>query len=169
MEFSPVENNDRLSKALNNVSMLSFVEFTAPSSLDSSPMFGTLSIMEHGKLPFMITMIKCEGEPDWLDVSIPISKIEEIFSIQYPLSFVNNACLEGLHQCLTMLAETVYVQSPFQFAMLGHEITGLTDHQSISIENYEHVTFILPRTFQTKLGVNQPLQSQLQHLHIINV
>lgn len=109
------------------------------------------------ELPCMITVTRIEGESDWLDISIPQAVLEKRFRYRYPLTIEENHWLMAIHEIYEDLAESIYLKSPFDLAMIGEEITAETTQKELTVEfmeNKEYIIFILPNRLVDRLGMN---------------
>ena len=96
------------------------------------------------------------GESDWLDISIPQAAFEKFFPCQYPLTTELNPWLKKINEVYARLAETIYRKSPFDFAMIGEEISGETNQEEITLgvmQNKPYMTCILPSPLSDRLGL----------------
>ncbi|MDN7245660.1 hypothetical protein [Planococcus shenhongbingii] len=121
--------------------------------------YGSLSLHNSTKeeLPCLITIIRVNGESDWLDISIPQAAFEKVFPYRYPLTTELNPWLEKINDVYVRLAESIYHKSPFDFAMIGEEISGETNQEEITIElmqNKPYMTCVLPSPLLDRLGLN---------------
>ncbi|MEI5906157.1 hypothetical protein WAK64_03610 [Bacillus spongiae] len=128
--------------------------------------YGTLSFSnsKDGELPCVITIIRVDGESDWLDIAIPQASYEEIFPCKYPLTVELNPWLKEINTLYTQLAEIIYCNSPFDLAMIGEEVSGYTNQEEITHEDVQNITCILPSYLQDRLklkGKGKELSNQL--------
>lgn len=122
--------------------------------------YGTLILFEstNEELPCMISVIRIEGESDWLDISIPQAAFEKVFSCRYPLTTELNPWLEEINDVFARLAEAIYLKSPFDFAMVGDEISGEANQEELTLElmkNKTYMTCILPTPLLDRLRLNE--------------
>lgn len=115
--------------------------------------YGTISMTDGKTLPSLISLIRVEGESDWLDLSIPQSTLQQFYPCQYPLTKKLNPWLAEVDEILIKLAETIFYQSPFEIAMIGEEISGYKNEEEFTLEDVKKVTSILPITLQNRLGI----------------
>ena len=116
--------------------------------------YGTLSLSKDHELPCEISVIRIRGESDWLDISIPQGILEETFPYTYPLTLEENPWLSGVIEMYAKLAESIFQRAPFNLAMIGEEVSGYANEASLSIDDVENLTLILPLHLQTKLRLN---------------
>ncbi|KYG34337.1 hypothetical protein [Alkalihalobacillus trypoxylicola] len=119
--------------------------------------YGTLSLSNSKEevLPCAITVIRVEGESDWLDIAIPQAAIEKRFPYKYPLTIELNPWLKKVNERYTQLAELIYCSSPFDLAIIGEEISGHTNQENITYEVMKNITCILPIHLQDRFGVKE--------------
>jgi hypothetical protein len=106
----------------------------------------------------MISVIRIAGESDWVDISIPQAAFEKVFPCRYPLTTELNPWLEEINDVFARLAEAIYLKSPFDFAMVGDEISGETNHEELTLElmkNKTYMTCILPTPLLDRLRLNE--------------
>ncbi|MEO2073789.1 MAG: hypothetical protein ABGX20_00010 [Bacillus sp. (in: firmicutes)] len=182
IEFHPVGNNDRLNKALNALQSFKLFrglwkerqDFQAgsislPINIDDnsvSQFYGTLIMTDGNTLPCLISLIRIEGESDWLDISIPQASFEKFYPYKYPLAKELNPWLIKVDETLIRLAETIFSHSPFELAMIGEEISGYTNQGQISFEDVGKINCILPAHLQKHLGIKEKgkeLTNQLRY------
>ena len=120
-------------------------------------LYGTLTLtLSHSielELPCLVTVVRVDGKSDWLDVAIPQAAFEKIFPYKYPLTLELNPWLQGINELYTQLAEIIYCGSPFDFAMIGEEISGYTNQEDLTDEVVQSLTCILPCHLRDRLGL----------------
>lgn len=63
------------------------------------------------------------------------------------------------------IAETIYNDTHFELAMIGEEISGITNQKEMTLEDIEKITCILPVHLQKRLGIEgkgETLSKQLR-------
>lgn len=63
------------------------------------------------------------------------------------------------------IAETIYNDSHFELAMIGEEVSGITNQKEMTLEDIEKITCILPVHLQKRLGIEgkgETLSKQLR-------
>jgi hypothetical protein len=180
IEYHPVGNNKRLNQALialQNFELFNGLwkerqDFQSDSIslpiniLDDSvnQLFGTLIMSGENTLPCLISVIRIDGESDWLDISIPQVTLENFYSCKYPLTKEFNPWLAKVDEIFIRIAKTIFNHSPFELAMLGEEVSGYTNQEKITLEDVGKVTCILPIGLQKRLGIEKgkELSSQIR-------
>jgi hypothetical protein len=90
---------------------------------------------------------------DWLILGIPMGMLERVFHIVYPPADVspspeNNAWMQELDRVLLELALTIYKTSPFNLAIIGHEVSGEAYQNGLTAEVFDvvsqYASFVLP-------------------------
>jgi hypothetical protein len=169
IEFNPAGDNKRLNQAL--IALQNFKLFNGlwkerqdfqshsislPINIDEdsvSQFYGTVSMTDGYTLPCLISLIRVEGESDWLDLSIPQATLEQFYPYKYPLTKKINPWLAKVDEILISIAETIFNHSPFELAMIGEEISGYKNQEEITLEDVKKITSILPIRLQKRLGI----------------
>lgn len=115
--------------------------------------YGILSLDYSDASPCLVSIIRINGESDWLDISIPQSYLEKKYDLEYPLSKGYNPTLRQVDELFIKLAETIYNKAPFDLAMIGEEVSGYTTQENITAHCLDKITCILPMELQHRLGV----------------
>ena len=171
IEFHPVGNDKRLNGALTSLEKSKVINgiwkeredykknpVSLPVEIEEDSVnqyFTTLLISDGNTLPCAITVIRIDGESDWLDISIPQTAFEKAYPYKYPLTENLNPWLNGVDETFIKLAETIYNQSPFDLAMIGEEISGSTNQEAITSELLAKSIFILPIGLQKRLKTQE--------------
>lgn len=183
IEYHPFGNNKKVNEALTALCESSYFNgiweekkdyqkesISLPITIEednSNSFYGMLSLSNSNEdeLPCIITIIRVSGESDWLDIAIPQSALEAIFSYIYPLTTELNPWLKQIDEMYTELAEVIYRNAPFDLAMVGEEISGYTNQEKITYEVMQNMTSILPSQLQDRLGLKgkgEELSNQLR-------
>jgi hypothetical protein len=181
IECHPAGDNKRINQAL--IALQNFKLFNGlwkerqdfqshsislPINIDEDSVrqfYGTVSMTDGNTLPCLISVIRVEGESDWLDVSIPQVTLEQLYPYKYPLTKELNPWLAKVDEIFIRIAETIFNHSPFEIAMIGEEISGYKNQEEITFEDVEKITSILPIRLQKRLGIQEKgkeLTSQLR-------
>ncbi|MEK4538374.1 hypothetical protein NST21_24020 [Peribacillus sp. FSL K6-1552] len=171
IEFHPVGDNKRLNDALVSLQKNKFFNgiwkerqdfqthsISLPIKIEDDSVnhfYGTLFISDGNTLPCAITIVRIDGESDWLDISIPQAIFEQIYPYKYPLTKELNPWLNKVDEIFIKIAENIYNQSSFVLAMIGEEISGDTNQENITAEYLEKTTCILPIHLQNRLEVQE--------------
>lgn len=120
--------------------------------------YGTIFLLNstEEELPCLVTIVRVNGESDWLDISIPLAAVEKFFPCHYPLTTDLNPWLKKINEVYAKIAETIYRKSFFDFAMIGDEISGEANQEEITIglmQNKPYMTCILPSPLADRLGL----------------
>ncbi|PLT30642.1 hypothetical protein [Peribacillus deserti] len=180
IEYHPFGNNKRVNEALTALCKSDYFNgfwedkkdyqkksISLPINIEEDSVtqfYGTLSLSnsKEGELPCVITVIRVDGESDWLDIAIPQAALEKRFPYKYPLTIELNPWLKKINARYTQLAEIIYCSSPFDLAMIGEEITGYTNQEEITYEVVQNIICILPSHLQDRLGLKgKGLSNQL--------
>lgn len=171
IEYHPFGNDNRINEALNALVESSFFNgmreekkdhqkqaIILPLTIEEESVtsfYGTLSLSNSNQdqLPCMVSVIRVNGESDWVDLSIPESAFERVFPYKSPLTNELNPWLSNINEVYAQLAEVVYHHSPFDFAMIGEEISGETNQEEITPELMRNMICILPRPLLERLGL----------------
>ncbi|MCM3585855.1 hypothetical protein M3182_08875 [Mesobacillus maritimus] len=167
IEFHPAGNDQRLNEALTALQLSDFVSdlydqqmkpVRFPISIEPSSIYsfyGMLTLSDVVTLPCLISIIRTDEESDWLDFSFPLASFEKNFLLKYPLTKELNLWLGEVDKLFIKLAEFIYKQSPFDFAMIGEEISGYTDQENLKVDCLDTITCLLPFELQRRLGVQK--------------
>ncbi|PFH82609.1 hypothetical protein [Bacillus sp. AFS088145] len=128
------------------------INFEKDGSVDQ--FYGTVADLKGNIFPCLISIIRIEGESDWIDISIPFGIFEENYNCNYPLIKESNLWLKDIDKMFTTITELIFSHSPFDIAMIGEEITGRTNSQEITLVDINNITCILPIQLQIKLGLH---------------
>lgn len=181
MEYHPSGNNKRLEGALSALCKCELFSglweekkdlyqdtLTLPITIkDVNQMYGVLSLSSGEEFPCMVSVIRVEGESDWLDIAIPQAFFEKYYPYQYPLTRRLNPWLEKVDETYTKLAEFIFGESPFDFAMIGEEISGYTNLQELTGDTLKNMITILPVQLQERLGVRKQGRQLSNGLRVI--
>lgn len=129
---------------------------TLPITFDEGSvhqLYGMVSLFGGHTLPCLISLIKVQGESDWVDLSIPQATLEQFYSYKYPLTKKLNPWLAKVDEIFIKIAETIFNHSPFALAMIGEEISGYKNQAEITLEDVKEITSILPIRVQKRLGI----------------
>lgn len=171
IEFHPAGNDKRLNDALTSLVKSKVINgiwkerenyqknpVSLPIDIEEDSVnqyYGTLPISDGNTLPCIITIVRIDCESDWLDISIPQAAFEKAYPYKYPLTENLNPWLNGVDETFIKLAETIYNQSPFDLAMIGEEISGYTNTETITTEILEKSIIILPIGLQKRLKTQE--------------
>lgn len=171
IEFHPVGNDSRLngaltalekSKVINGIwkEREDYKKMTVSLPLENyedsvNQYYGIILVSDGNTLPCAISINSIAGESEWLDISIPQAAFEKTYPYKYPLTENLNPWLNGVNETFIKLAETVFKQSPFDLAMIGEEISGYTNQETITLELLEKSTYILPIGLQKRLEIQE--------------
>ncbi|MTH55344.1 hypothetical protein GKZ89_18275 [Bacillus mangrovi] len=184
IEFHPVGDNKRVNDALIALHTIKFFNglwkerqdfqsnsISLPIIMDdesADQFYGTLNLTDGTTLPCLISLIRIEGESDWLDLSIPQASLELFYPYEYPLTKELNPWLTKIEDMFLRIAEIIYNHSPFELAMIGEEVSGDTNQNEITIEDLEKITCILPISLQKRLGVQGKGEELSKQLRLYN-
>lgn len=116
-------------------------------------LYGLVMLSDGNTLPCLISIIRSEGQSNWLDISIPQSAMAQVYPYEYPPTAEHNPWLLYVNNMFIEIAESVYRHSPFLLALVGEEISGHTNHKELTPAVMEHLTCILPPKMQSRIGV----------------
>ncbi|ODG93396.1 MULTISPECIES: hypothetical protein [Bacillaceae] len=171
IEYNPYGDNKKLNKALvalykcdnfngmwkERKDFQNYYEtISLPINLEDASVdqfYGTVTDSKSNIFPCLISIIRIEGESDWIDISIPLVIFEEIFNCNYPLIKESNLWLNDIDKMFTTITELIYSHSPFDLAMIGEEVSGRTNQKEITLVDINKITCILPNQLQSKLGL----------------
>lgn len=181
IEFHPFEDNKRLNQALIAIQNLDFFNglwkerrdfqsnsISLPIKIDDGSVnhfYGTFNLSDGNTVPCLLSIIRIEGESDWIDISIPQAILEQFYSYKYPLTHELNPWLAKIDETFITIAETIYNDTHFELAMIGEEISGITNQKEMTLEDIEKITCILPVYLQKRLGIEgkgETLSKQLR-------
>ncbi|MGP7817644.1 hypothetical protein [Niallia sp. 01092] len=181
IEYHPFGDDKRINEALNALCKSDFFNgmwgekkdyekhsISLPINIEDESVdqfYGFLYLSEENELPCMICVIRVSGESDWLDISIPQASFGKKYPYQYPLTKELNPWLNEVNEMYIKLAEIIFQNSPFDFTMIGEEISGYTNQKDITVEDVKNITCILPTQLQNKLGLHgkgKELSNQLR-------
>ncbi len=173
IEYHPFGNDQRINEALTALHECSYIKsksMSLPVQIEEGSVhtfYGSLSLSNSkgDELPIMITVVRVNGESDWLDIAIPQAAFEKKFRYKYPLTTELNPWLVKMNEVYVQLAETIYRNSPFDLAMIGEEISGCTNQADITYEVMQNLTCILPNQLIERLGLRgkgRELSNQLK-------
>lgn len=171
IEFHPYRDKNRLYQALIALQNLDLFKgywkeqqdfetdtISLPINNDNNSvnqLYGTLSTLNGHTLPCLISVIRIEGESDWIDISIPQASLELFYPYKYPLTKELNPWIAKIDEMFVRIAKTIYTHSPFELAMIGEEISGYTNQEKINLEDLEKITCILPIRLQKRLEIQE--------------
>ena len=171
IEFHPFGDNNRLNQALIALRNLGFFTgyWQEQQDFESDPIslpinndegsvnqfYGILSSPDGNTLPCLISVIRIDGESDWIDISIPQASLELFYPYKYPLTKDLNSWLVKIDELFIRIAETIYNYSSFELAMIGEEVSGCTNQDKINLKDLEKITYILPIRLQKRLEIHE--------------
>ncbi|MEH7351936.1 hypothetical protein [Gottfriedia acidiceleris] len=185
IEYNPSVDDKRLNDALSALQMFKFFNGIWKEKVDyqnksiSLPIllevrqsveqfYGTLICKSGTTLPCMISIIRIEDESDWLDIGIPLTALENLYKIEYPLDKEKNPWLKDIDVIFIAISELIYSKAPYNLAMIGEEVSGYINHDDITIDAVNNITCILPIQLQNKLGIQSKGFELTNELRIYN-
>lgn len=150
IEFPLETKPHQLKDALSSAAQLK--EFSL-SILDDPLSPGELVYLQGSlrEFPCMLSVMVVEGEATWLDFSIPVQFFDQRYDVTYPLTIDKNQWLIEINEIYIALAQTIYDSLPFQLAMIGEEVAGMTTSTTIDLATFKTMSTILPPSLQDKL------------------
>ncbi|KZZ85762.1 hypothetical protein [Bacillus sp. SJS] len=130
--------------------------------------YGILHIPDRNILPCVITINRIDGESDWLDISIPQAAFKMSYLYKYPLTKKLNPWLNSVEETFIKLAETIYNDSPFDLAIIGEEVSGDANQETVTLDHLESASFILPIALQKRLKTQEKGKVLSNNLTLFN-
>lgn len=171
MEFHPVGDHGRLNQALVALGNLDFFNglwkerqhylsdiISLPIDIDDDSVnqfYGTLTLSDGNTLPCVVTIVRIIDESDWLDIGIPLAILERVYPLNFSLAPELNPWLVKIDEVFIRIAKKLFDRSPFELALIGEEISGYTNQETITLEELEKITCLLPNRIQEHLGISQ--------------
>jgi hypothetical protein len=182
MEFGPFGDNERVNEALKAMVECDFFNglwpekkdfyknaITPPINIEAvNQFYGIVTTSTKVELPCLVSVIRVEGESDWIDISIPIGYLEKYYPCKYPLIKEINPWISTIDEMYSRIAEYIFRSSPFDFAMMGEEISGFTNQQELTVDMVNDLTCILPTALKDQLGVQEQGETLTNGLTIFN-
>lgn len=184
IEFQNDGNNEKLNKALEILSKSRFFtgmwneradylrkSVSLPLNFEDDSVtqfYGILSLSNESKLPNVISVIRVKDESDWITIAIPSAWLEERYLVNYPLIKAENDWLNNIDEMYIALAEMIFKSSPFKLAIIGEEISGITNHVEISEKFVNNHICLLPPELQIQLNLHQQGKELSNQLRIFD-
>ncbi|SFT02589.1 hypothetical protein [Marininema halotolerans] len=167
MEFNPTGNDIRIHDAMAALIKSDIIHgiWYEKGSYSKKSIELPIDLNEFGKTCYVaveindyivdckVIITRIEDESDWIDILISQSVLEKIYSYQYPLLYSLNPWLFKVDHLFITLAKDIFQESPFDFAMIGEDASGLTNQQELSIQQIYKENFLLPRKLYEKLDL----------------
>jgi hypothetical protein len=172
IELGPTGDDERLRKALEHVWSLpqlrgSWIE-RHDYDLHSSPIecrdgivpsrYGVLRLTPEISVGCVTHTVREPNGSDWLDLCIPTGMLGLCFDVQYPLDYATNPWMAQIDRLLAQMAASVFRSISFQLAIIGEEVSGITDAASITPDDCRFCPFLLPELLWQRLGLSTSRQ-----------
>ena len=92
---------------------------------------------------------------DWLAFCFPSAMLKSIFPVKYPLVHDENLWLSILDKHLLQMADIIYRQIPYDFALIGDEVSGMAHKISITEAEFENGGILLSPSLRDKISPNK--------------
>lgn len=120
----------------------------------------------------MIIILRVEGESDWISLSIPIGRLEELYPINYgtdfSISYKFNDWQKSFDKFLINIAENLYKIEPFNLVIIGWEV--LADINCSEITEFEIETIktplLIPNNLDTKIHTEREIIKLVNELKL---
>lgn len=90
-------------------------------------LLGVATLPGGGKVACGVCAVREEGSIDWLDLYLPMGTLSTVYDVgAFPFDDGKDSQMwrEPLDRCLVELAQSVYAVTPFELALIGHEVSG---------------------------------------------
>ena len=183
MEYVPTGNDERLLKAINALwesptlrgpwqAQEHFGQTAiVPSALevdDYNWLSGFLLLADGREVGCMSITVREESGADWLDLCLPTGMLRRVFPLRYSIDATTrreNPWLDTIDEQFIAIAERVFNVAPFDFAMLGEEVSGMLRVETLTADQLSNGGILLPPKLSHKLGIVNPSQLHLSGLH----
>jgi hypothetical protein len=112
-------------------------------------------------------LIRADGEPDWLDLSIPTGMLHLRYPSTYPLDRLADPWEDQVDELFARIAASIYEVAPFQLGLIGEEASGTKSATQLTKEDCERGGLLVPRSLWQRLAPNRSareLSSDLLHV-----
>lgn len=183
MEYVPTGNDERLLKAITALwesPTLSGPWQTqeqfgqtgiVPSTLEADGynwLYGIFGLADDREVGCMSLTVREEGGSDWLDLCLPTGMLRQVYPLRYSIDATtrrDNPWLDSIDERMIAIAEHIYSVAPFDFAMLGEEVSGMLHVETLTADQLSNGGMLLPPKLSHKLGIVNPRQLHVSGLH----
>ncbi|GCE23238.1 hypothetical protein [Dictyobacter kobayashii] len=164
IEYAPPHNDERLLKAIytlwNHHTMEGPVKrsyqeedvdhfslMPLPLSLEPDEnhrLHGKIKLTNGKDVGCLSLIIREENGSDWLDLSIPTGMLELAYHVEYPLLLPTNPWLSDIEHIFITIAEKIYEVAPFDLAIIGEEVSGITYSHTITVDDLVCGGYLVP-------------------------
>ncbi len=102
-----------------------------------------------------------ESGADWLDLCLPTGMLRRVFPLRYSIDATTrreNPWLDTIDEQFIAIAERVFNVAPFDFALLGEEVSGMLRVETLTADQLSNGGILLPPKLSHKLGIVNPRQ-----------
>lgn len=125
-----------------------------PIAMDSleNQFVGTLTFGDEIVVGCTVIVIREDKEDgsDWIDIAIPLSMLERVFPVDYPLTLTKNPWIQEVDDQFLDIAKRIYNVVAFQLAIIGEEVSGRTYHHRFSPRDVNRAIYVLPKELAEK-------------------
>lgn len=172
IELGPTGDDERLCTALEHVWSLPQLRgsWIAKSDFDlqSSPIecrdgivfsrYGVITLTSEISVGCVTHTVREPDGSDWLDLCIPTGMLGHCYDVQYPLDCATNPWMVQIDRLFAQMAASVFRSIPFQLAIIGEEVSGITHAATITSEDCRFCPFLLPELLWQRLGLSSSRQ-----------
>lgn len=132
---------------------------------DTFHLHGVFNLPRDRSLGALSVTVREVDRSDWLIFCLPTGMLELVYPhLDYPLERAANPWMDEIDSALLALAEAVYMVAPFNFALVGEEVSGVCSFGDLSAGRLPQSGFLVPSNAATQLRIDVPsvaLQSGL--------
>lgn len=121
-------------------------------STEGVRLYGCLTLDDGVELGCASYVVRAQGEPDWLDLSIPTGMLSLRYSASYPLDLATTPGLAQLERQLVKISARIFDAVPIRLGLLGEEASGLTSAAELTVADCERGGLLVPPKLWHMLG-----------------
>ncbi|MCS1350896.1 hypothetical protein [Mechercharimyces sp. CAU 1602] len=162
IEFNPTGDHQRIVRALEALVQESIIHVDKEKILDKEVKLllnnynCKIAIDLGGNIVDAgLFIIRVEDESDWIDICVPQNALQKIYPYRYPLLPSINPWILEVDDILIYLAKVIFQSSPFDFAMVGEEVTGSMGVGELRLQDIYKENYLLPRDLYQEFGLSE--------------
>ena len=118
------------------------------------PRYGAFTLSSGHRLGCVTHTVRETDGSDWLDLCFPTGMLQLLFDVRHPLEYATNPWMRTVDRDLAQVAASMFRTDPYLLGLIGEEVSGLTNAESINAETRRCGPFLLPDSLWLSLGLN---------------
>jgi len=106
--------------------------------------YGAATLAGHRAIGCVVHLVREDAGDDWCDLCLPTGMLDLLFEINYPIVPNFNPWRREVDRYLLDVAGDVFAQVGFECALIGEEVSGYANVQSLTRADFERLLVLVP-------------------------